>query len=330
MVGRDVDDETDYLDPTPVGTFNSTRDSATAQLDGKLTSALRLVSGIDYEDVRVDSDTPYAVTSRTTRAAFTDLHAELGAWSLLAGGRYEDNEQFGVHWTGNLGVERKLGEGLRFVATWGSAFHAPSFDELYFPGFGNPFLKPETSQSYEVGLEGSSGALHWSLHAYQNTIDGPIAVDPETFLPSNINKARIRGIEAQSSWHNRDWALEAQLSPMQPLNLSPGPDYGNLLNRRAEQNGSFTVRRLLQLGSAGNASLGAQGRYQGLRYDDLGNTLPMGGYFTADLLAQWTGSHFTLEARAANIFDRSYQTAAYYAQPGRSYTLTIRYRLQTK
>jgi vitamin B12 transporter len=330
MAGRDVDDETDYLDPTPVGTFNSTRNSATLQVDGKLLPALRLVSGVDYEDVHVDSDTPYSVTARTTRAAFTDLRADLGAWSLLAGARYEDNEQFGVHWTGNLGVERKLGEGLRFVATWGSAFHAPSFDELYFPGFGNPFLKPETSQSYEVGLDGGSGALRWSLHAYQNTIDDLIAVDPETFLPSNINKARIRGIEAQASWHNRDWALDVQLSPMQPLNLSPGPDYGNLLNRRAEQNGSFSVRRLLHLGVDGNASLGVQGRYQGLRYDDLANTLPMGGYFVADLLAQWTGSHFTVEARAANIFDRSYQTAAYYAQPGRGYTLTLRYRFAAK
>jgi vitamin B12 transporter len=332
MGGRDVDDETDYLDATPVGTFNSIRDSATLQVDGKLTSHLRLVSGLYYEDDSVDSDTPFAVTSRTTRAAFADLHADLGDWSLLAGGRYEDNQQFGVHWTENFGVNRQLGDGVRFVATWGTAFHAPSFDELYFPGFGNPSLKPETSRSFEVGLDGNSGALRWSLHAYQTSIDDLIETDPETFLPANINQARIRGIEAQADWHNRDWALDAQLSPMQPLNTSAGPDYDNLLPRRAEQNAAFTVRRLLQLAAFGgsSASLGVQGRYQGRRYDDLANTVPMGGYFTADLLAQWTGRHFTLEARAANLLDRSYQTAAFYAQPGRNYTVTIRYRFQTK
>jgi vitamin B12 transporter len=332
LAGRNVDDETDYLEATPVGTFNSSRDSATLQVDGKLTSALHLVSGLDYEDVSVDSDTAYTVTSRTTRAAFADLRADLGPWSLLGGARYEDNSQFGVHWTGNLGVNRKLGDNLRVVATWGTAFHAPSFDELYFPGFGNPFLRPETSRSYELGLDGNSGALRWSLHAYQNTIDNLIATDPETFLPSNINQARIRGIEAQADWHNRDWAIDAQLSPLQPLNTSPGPDYDNLLPRRAEQNGALTVRRLLPLalGGGSTASLGVAGRYQGRRYDDLANTLPMGGYFTADLLAQWTGRHFTLEARAANVLDRSYQTAAFYAQPGRNYTVTIRYRLQTK
>jgi vitamin B12 transporter len=68
-------------------------------------------------------------------------------------------------------------------------------------------------------------------------------------------------------------------------------------------------------------------RWEGRRYDDLANTLPMGGYLTVDLLTQWQlGSGWTLEAKAANVFDRSYQTAAYYAQPGRSYGVTIRYR----
>jgi vitamin B12 transporter len=53
----------------------------------------------------------------------------------------------------------------------------------------------------------------------------------------------------------------------------------------------------------------------------------MGGYLTADLLTQWRlARDWTLEAKAANVFDRSYQTAAYYAQPGRSYGVTIRYR----
>jgi vitamin B12 transporter len=333
MAGRDVDDERDFLDPVPVGTFDSTRDSASLQLDGKLTSALRLISGVDYEDVYVDSDTPFAVTARTTRAVFADLHADLGQWSALAGARFEDNEQFGDHWTENLGLNRNLGGGVRFTASWGSAFRAPTFDELYFPDFGNPLLKPETSQSYEAGLDGDAGALKWSLHAYQTTIDNLIAVDPETFLPSNINKSRIRGVELQADWHDSDWAIGGQISPMEPLNLSPGSEYDDLLPRRSRQNASLSVRRLLQApaadGTAG--SIGVVTRWRGRRYDDLANTLPMGGYLSVDLLTQWAlGSGWTVEARAANLFDRSYQTAAFYAQPGRNYSFTIRYRSPAK
>ena len=332
MAGRNLDDERDFLDPVPVGTFDSTRNSASVQLDGKLTQALRLVSGIDYEDVHVESDTAYPVTSRTTRAAFLALHAELGQWSALAGARFEDNEQFGDHWTENLGLNRKLAEGLRVTATWGTAFRAPTFNELYFPGFGNPLLRPETSSSWEAGLDGNEGALKWSLHAYQTTIDNLIVADPETFLPNNIDRSRIRGVELQGDWHSSDWVVGGQLTGMQPLNISPGPQYDDQLNRRAKQSATLSVRRLLHLpGAPAAGSVGVVGRYVGRRYDDLPNTLPMGGYFTADLLTQWTlGGDWTLEGRAANLFDRSYQTAAYFAQPGRNYRLTIRYRLSTK
>lgn len=327
--GRNVDDERDFLDPVPVGTFDSTRDSASLQADGKLGSVLRLISGIDYEDVHVDSDTPFAVTSRTTRAVFSELHADFAQWSALAGARYEDNEQFGSHVTENLGVSRQLGAGVRASATWGTAFRAPTFDELYFPGFGNPQLKPEESRSYELGLDGVEGAFVWSLHAYQTSIDRLIAIDPLTFLPQNIDSSRIRGIELQGDWHSREWVIGGQLTGMQPLNRSAGPDYDNLLNRRAEQRAALTVRRLLHVPAPGgpSGSISLVTRWEGRRYDDLANTLPMGGYLTVDLLTQWAfGSDWTLEARAANLFDRSYQTAAYYTQPGRNYAVTVRYR----
>jgi vitamin B12 transporter len=329
MAGRDEDNERDFLDPTPVGTFDTVRNSFSLQADGKLSSALRLISGLDHEDAHVDSDTPFDVTSRTTRAAFSELHADLGDWSALAGARFEDNGQFGDHWTENLGLARKLDEGLRFILTWGTAFRAPTFDELYFPGFGNPSLRPETSQSWEAGLDGGQGALRWSLHAYQTTIDDEISIDPLTFLPVNINRSRIRGVELQGDWHSADWVVGGQLTGLEPLNVSPGPEYDDLLPRRAQQNASITLRRLVHTGVSASAdgSFAVVARWQGHRYDDLANTLPMGGYLTVDLLTQWRlDRDWTLEAKAANLFDRSYQTAAYYAAPGRSYGVTIRYR----
>jgi vitamin B12 transporter len=123
--------------------------------------------------------------------------------------------------------------------------------------------------------------------------------------------------------------IGGQLTGMQPLNRSPGADYGNLLNRRAEQSAALTVRRLLRAPAPGgpSGSVSVVTRWEGKRYDDLANALPMGGYLTVDLLTQWAlGGGWTLEARAANLFDRSYQTAAYYTQPGRNYGVTVRYR----
>jgi len=336
--GRDVDAERDFLDTALVSgqTFITTRDTASAQLDGRLAPGLRLISGVDYEDVSVESDTPYAVTDRTTRAVFADLHADWGSWSGLAGARFEDNSQFGDHVTGNLGLNDKLSQSLRFTATWGTAFRAPTFNDLYFPDYGNPDLRPETSQSFEAGLDGEQGALKWSLHAYQTTVSEEItavcvAAPPPIYVSctaENINRARVRGIELSADWRGDDWVLSGQVSPMQPLNTSPGAGDA-LLPRRAEQNAGFTLRRLIHAPQGVNGSLALVGRYQGRRYDDPGNTLPLGGYFTADLLTQWNlGRSWTLEARAANLFDRSYQTEAYFAQPGRNYLVTLRYRSQ--
>jgi vitamin B12 transporter len=330
---RDLDQERDFLDLTPVGTFNTTRNSASLQIDGKPTGALRLLGGVDYEHVKVDSDTPYEVTARTTRAVFAELRAEFGAWSALAGGRLEHNGQFGHHSTGNVGLTRKLSEAQRFTVTWGTAFRAPTFDELYFPGFGNPNLTPETSRSVEAGIDGEERALRWSLHAYQTDISHLIALDPATFLPLNIAQARIRGVELQADWHASDWGVGGQLTGMQPLNLSAGPEHDNLLNRRAKQNAALTVRRALQAPLAGGirGSVAVVSRWQGRRFDDLANTLPMGGYLTVDLLTQWAfGGGWSLEARAGNLFDRAYQTAAYFAQDGRHYGVTVRYQLQAK
>ena len=35
---------------------------------------------------------------------------------------------------------------------------------------------------------------------------------------------------------------------------------------------------------------------------------------------------WTLQARASNVFDRDYETIAWYNQPGREYGLSVRYQ----
>ena len=74
-------------------------------------------------------------------------------------------------------------------------------------------------------------------------------------------------------------------------------------------------------------SIAAVGRWEGRHFDDIANTLPMGGYFTLDLLTEWTfARNWQIQASAANLFDRDYQTVAFFAQDGRHYGVTIRYQ----
>ncbi|MGO4778913.1 TonB-dependent vitamin B12 receptor, partial [Lysobacter sp. 2RAB21] len=62
------------------------------------------------------------------------------------------------------------------------------------------------------------------------------------------------------------------------------------------------------------------------RYDDVANSVRVGGYGTMDLRAEYAISDsLSLQARVANVFDREYETVSYYNQPGREWFLTLRY-----
>ena len=53
----------------------------------------------------------------------------------------------------------------------------------------------------------------------------------------------------------------------------------------------------------------------------------LGGFATVDLRLEYAiNDEWTLQARASNLFDRDYETIAWFNQPGREYGLTLRYR----
>ena len=67
-------------------------------------------------------------------------------------------------------------------------------------------------------------------------------------------------------------------------------------------------------------------RLIGRRYDDPLNRVALGGFATADLRAGWRfGRDWQLQGALRNLFDKRYETAAWYNQPGRTYALTLRY-----
>ena len=71
-------------------------------------------------------------------------------------------------------------------------------------------------------------------------------------------------------------------------------------------------------------------RYQGRRFDDPANLRPLDSYVTADLMASASiGKSFEIQGKVANLFDKDYETAAYYLQDGRNYSVTLRYRFDS-
>src|SRR5690606_25577264 len=130
---------------------------------------------------------------RTDRAAFAQYQGRFGRHDLQVAARHDADSQFGGHDTGSLAWGMDAAHGLRFTASVGSAFKAPSFNELYFPFYGNPALQPETSRSAELGVAQRLDGWYWSLAAYRTVVDDLIVYDPTIFVANNIDSAHIRG-----------------------------------------------------------------------------------------------------------------------------------------
>jgi len=325
-VGQNLDRYDNYENRDFVGYIYSRRNQASWQNDLSVASNQLLTLGVDWQGEHIDSDTGFLASRRNNTGGYVQYQGTFGRNEVQLSARRDHNGQFGNHNTGAAAWGYRFGHGLRLSASYGSAFHAPTFNDLYYPyGSGNPDLKPEKSRSAELGLSQQRDAWHWALNAYQTRIDQLIALD-SNYFPSNISKARIRGVEGQFGANLAGWQLQGYVGWLQPRNEDGGVNDGRTLPRRPGRTARVDLDR--RFGAFGvGATVNAAGR----SYDDAANRHPLGGYASTDLRASW---HFApdwqVEARLANVFDRHYETVWYFNQPGRSAFLTLRYSPATR
>jgi vitamin B12 transporter len=296
------------------------RSTASWQHDFTLTPRATLTLGLDWQDDEVASSVAYTVKNRDNTGVYAQLLAGAGAHDFRVALRHDDNSQFGSNLTGNAAWGMDLGHGLRSHVNLGTAFKAPTFNELYYPGFGTATLQPEKSQSMEAGLNGSGGPLRWSATLFENRIHDLINFDGTT-NPSNAS-ARIRGLETTLRTRLADWDVRTALTLQDPENTSDTVNKGKLLNRRAQQNFRLDLDR-----DFGAWRMGATLRLDGKRYDNLANSVKLGGYGLVDLRGEVRlASDWRLQGRVENLFDKTYQTAAGYNQPGAGAYVTLVYQ----
>lgn len=335
-VGQSEDLETDFYQGTYADTFNSIRNSVSWQNDFQLAPHQQISVGGDYLKDHINSDTTYTVTSREDLGGFVQYQGGFGRSDVQLSARADHDQQFGGHTTGSAAYGYSFAPSLRVAASYGTAYRAPTFNELYYPDYGLPDLKPEKSRSAELGLSGHAPvqnvALNWSLNAYETFVDDLITYDAATGGPANVDRARIQGIEAQlgATWHQ--WRAHLNLDYVDARNRSQlssdqaaagdSDEFNHLLPRRAPESAGLAIDRDLDHHFSVGGTLYAAQR----RFDDLDNTTPLGGYATLDLRAGWQFLPcWLLLAQINNVFDKDYETAAYYNQLGRTYFLNLRY-----
>ncbi|MDT8450086.1 MAG: TonB-dependent receptor [Wenzhouxiangellaceae bacterium] len=244
--------------------------------------------------------------ARDNVGVFTGVEGFAGRAGYEAGVRIDEDENFGTEVTGNAGVNLVLGERWRAFASGGKGFRAPSFNQLYSPGFGglfagNPDLEPERSWSGELGVDFTPGAhRRLTISAFGNWIDDLIDFSGENFRAINVNEARIQGLEFTHDWARAGWSSRFNLTWQDPEDRETGDD----LLRRSDFKGSWT----LGYRWAERWNLDGELVHVGDRLD-VGN-VRLGSYTLVNLRAGVRLlEHWRAEVRVDNLADRDYEPA---------------------
>ncbi len=300
--------------------FNTKRDTYSLQSNIGITDNQLMTLGVDYQNDKVDT-TSYNVDARSNTGYFAEYQANIARQSITLGLRDDDNEQFGHKTTGNIAIGHALNSNLKAIASYGTAFKAPTFNELFFPFFGSPTLKPEGSNSIEIGLRGQQAWGNWSTTLYRTKIDNLIVYDPSTQLANNVEKSEVNGFELIANTRIQHWNLSSNLTLLDTEDQSNGLNNGNKLARRADKSLRLNLDR-----DFGKFSLGSSIIAESDRFDDPANNRRVSGYATADLRVGYRfNKALTLQAKIGNLFDKTYETISFYPQNDRNYMLTLRY-----
>jgi len=295
--------------PSGVSQFLTEQQQLTWQHDIRLPlGALTLAYDRLEQDVESQSNVKTGFKKERNNDSYLASYlADIDKHSLQLSLREDHNTQFGNYTTGGAGYGYRVTPEWRITTSYGKAFKAPTFNQLYFPNFGNPNLTPEKSDNLEAGIKYADQKLHMGLSIFENKVrnlianSGPITSSCTfaTGCPININSATIQGATIDASWNITDTLqLSGNFTTQSPRDESTD----KLLTRRGNRYGSLSV-----LHSWADLQWGAELTGASTRYNDVANEFKMSGYTLVNLTANYRiNPEWKLEMRANNILDKNY------------------------
>ena len=197
-----------------------------------------------------------------TYAAYLQDEINYGKWFIVPAIRYDHHENFGSHTSPKLGLTYKANDTFRVKANYGKGFKAPTIQNLYcklVTHMGqagiitvnpNAYLRPETSDSWDVGVEKEWGKISTSLVYFDTKLENMITTTPigvKEYRCINVGNVRIKGIEhtlgyelspmwkfkVNSTWldavnkdKNQPLPQRSRLSQIYSLSFDDGKDIG--------------------------------------------------------------------------------------------------------
>ncbi len=289
--------------------FDTYRDSAAWLNTLAINTQHTVLAGVDYTKDKLHSTENFEKDSRWNQAVFIQHSYKGEVFGTELGLRHDKNQQFGSENTWNAALSLPVGQSNEFVLSYAEGFRAPTFNDLYYPMYGNPNLKAEKSKSYELQLRSQlADTVRLETSIYQTKIRDQIQYQANNDL-RNV-EARINGFEA--SLQHEVFAAQGALN----LSLVDSRDRktGHQLPRIAKRTLSYDLDK--QFGAFG---VGGTWRLASKSFNDAKNNQQIAGFGTMDVRGSWQATQdLSVDLRLANIFDKGY-TRAMYNYDGENY-----------
>lgn len=280
------------------------------------------VYGLEYLNQSLDSNI-YDVEDRDVTSAFLGYILANDQFDAQANIRYDDYSDFDSETTYNIGGAYHINQNLRAGASYAKGFRAPTFNELYFPNYENPELKPETSDNYEVFLEHNSLLQSTRLSGYYNKVNDLITSSAPNYIPENAAKAKIKGASLTSDWVIDNYLIGGSYDYQKAKDDSDGANDDNYLPNRPEHKGLIYVGYRLP-----NLDLRAEYQYVDDYYYSISNAeaqlVESYGLLNISGNYQLT-DNLSMTARLNNITNKKYVTAPNYNTDGTNFFTSLTY-----
>jgi vitamin B12 transporter len=308
-----------------ISLYKTTREQLVAQLAWQTGVLGQLTGAVEHGEDKASTTSYQADVVRRNTAFVLALDGSAAAWSWQADARHDDSSDFGSVDTGRLGGSYAFAPGLRVRALAGTTFRAPSFNDLYFPGYGVPTLVPERGRSMELGLNWTSGASDASATVYRNKVRELIAYEGDrSFCPpdpaydfgcaANVKRASLEGATFSAGHRMGALGLKAQADFLEARDDATG----QRLQRRAAHQGSVGADW-----NAGVWNVGGNVLRLGSRPD---GGKQLAAETTLDLTAGWKFMpKWSLQAKLLNATDVDTEPARDYQGLGRQAWLALRF-----
>lgn len=299
------------------GEITTDRLSADWQNTLVLTDSQTLIFGVNYYHDAVDSQNAYDETA-DNKAGFISYLSQIGIVDLELSARHDKHSEYGSKATGSAAIGVEVLTDVRLTLSHGTAFKAPTFNDLYASFGGNPNLEPEESKTTELGLRIAKGNQRFGASLFHTDVDSLITYDSDANQMVNVGEARMRGLELQYAFATSAWRYGANATLQQARDRS---DDSRLL-LRPERKISMQVSRVFHNGAVINTDAILVGE----RYAFGPSRMP--GYGLLNLSASYPlMRELRVFGRIENALDKEYQTVDGYNTLERTFYLGLSYNL---